>query len=96
MTGCQELEKGNVGVENVDGDKTTGHMHYNPDIPEHQNAIDRIVRESAAGEESRISRDKAEQLLKEELENAKREISIEDAADNVIEEMNQQFRGKNL
>lgn len=56
--GCDEMS-----VKEANGDKNDGHTHFNPNSQEQQNAIDKIVEKSAAGQDSRISREEAERLF---------------------------------
>ncbi len=55
-----ECEK---GVEEVDGDKNTGHVHFNPQDIEQQNAIEDIMTKG------RVSEDEAKYLFVKYLEN---------------------------
>lgn len=79
------------GVEEVDGDENTGHVHFDPQDTEQQNAINEIM------EKGKVSREEATRLFATNLEardNQKEgQDKIEKAKDMAIDEVNEQARG---
>lgn len=83
--GCKDFD-----LEEVDGDKNTGHVHFNPDNPEQYHAIEEIM------EKGKVSKEYAEALFKEQIEQAEmndKEITIDEAKEIAIEEIEEQYRG---
>ena len=85
----QHPEDEEKGVKEVDGDPNTGHIHFDPENEEHQLAVNDIMKEGKVSEET------AKAMLIAELEENKyRDITLKEAKDNVIEMINDQFRGR--
>ena len=82
--GCEEME-----IDEVNGDRNDGHIHFNPEIEEQEKAIEEIM------ERGNVSREEAEYKLADQLENSKEDVSLEDAKENAIEEIEQEYRGGN-
>ena len=81
--GCDDFE-----IDEIDDNKNTGHIHYNTDSQEQQNAIEEIM------EKGKVSKEYAEALFAKELEQLEDgEKSINEAKENAIEEINQQYMG---
>lgn len=80
--GCEEID-----IDEADGRKDTGHIHYNPEDQEQKNAIEEIM------ERGNVSREEAESKFMKELESSGEHISVEDAKENAIEEIEQEYRG---
>ena len=80
--GCDDLD-----IDEVDGREDTGHIHFNPDSQDQQNAIEKIIEKSAAGPDSRISREEAERLFEAKLAENRGEITPQEAAEEIIDEM---------
>lgn len=81
---CEELD-----IDEADGRKDTGHIHFNSDSQEQQNAIEEIM------ERGKVSRGEAEAKLEKELETTNEDISIEEAIENALDEINEEYRGLN-
>lgn len=86
----QEAGCKNIEIDEADGREDTGHTHFNPDSQEQQNAIEEIM------ERGNVSREEAEIKLEKELETAREDISLEEATENAIEEIEQEYRGGDL
>ena len=85
------------GVEEVDGDENTGHVHFNPQDTEQQKAIEAIIEKSGSSPSSRVSKEEAEGLFAKYLESKDNkeegEERIDTAKNMAIEEINDQARG---
>lgn len=82
--GCKDLD-----IDEVDGRDETGHIHFEPQSQEQQNAIDEIAKRG------NVSKEEAEDKLKTELENSREDISLEEAIENSIEKIEEEYRGNN-
>lgn len=91
--GKNHLDKGckDIDVEEVDGDGNTGHVHFDPQSLEQQQAIEEIM------DRGKVSRNEAERLFAinlEDKENQKEgQDRIKEAKEASIEEINEQARG---
>ena len=81
--GCDDIQ-----LDELDNNQNTGHIHYDPESQEQQNAIEEIV------QQGKVSREYAEVLFINELEKLEDgENNINEAKEKAIEEINQQYRG---
>lgn len=83
----QEVGCKNIEIDEADGREDTGHTHFNLNSQEQQNAIEEIM------EKGKVSREEAEIKLAKELETAREDISLEEATENAIEEIEEEYRG---
>ena len=84
--GCDEID-----IDEADGNKNTGHIHFDLRSDEQQKAVEEIM------EKGKVSREEAEAKLAKQLENSKEDITLEEATENAVEEIESDFRGtKNL
>ena len=79
--GCDDLDLGEA-----DGREDTGHIHFNPQSPEQQKAIEEIM------ERGKVSREEAQSKLENELKNTKEDVSLEEATDNAVESIENEYR----
>ena len=80
---CEEIE-----IDELDGNKNTGHIHYDSDSQQQQNAIEEIMKRG------NVSKEYATVLFIKELEQLEEgENSIDKAKENAIEEIEQQYIG---
>ncbi len=80
---CKKVE-----IYELDGNKNTGHIHYDTGSQEQQNAIEEIM------EKGKVSKEYAEALFVKELEKLENgENSINEAKENAIQEIEEQYIG---
>lgn len=78
----------NIEVDEINDDKNTGHIHYDTGSQEQQNAIEEIM------EKGKVSKEYAEALFVKELEKLENgENSINEAKENAIQEIEEQYIG---
>lgn len=82
--GCKDL-----GFEEADGDKNTGHLDFNPESPEQQKAIEEIMRRGGRD----TSRECAEAKLAEALQDTKEDISLDDAVNIAVQSIERDYIG---